>query len=1165
MRSPLPVLVAALGCLAVGGILYLSPPLMDAPIGSEARDPTRDPGPGSWEAGFSTPERTLSPSDFSRLFDRAVGETVVLPVGGGPGGRVNLRQDLPGGERVLGVDFGKALDATAFLSLGPAGTIEGHLISRRLGSALVFSTDPADGRVKVKQARAEDLICARFEDGGLRPGMPPEPPGPLAAEGDPGGVSGPEESIPDLRSRPGSSRVIYLDFDGETISGTPWNSAYNDGQPIVAAAFATPAHIEGIWETIAEDYAVFEVNVTTVRADFDAAPPSQRVMVIFTPSKAWYGSAGGVAYVNSFGSPTNPYCWVFNQTLNGAAESGSHEIGHTVGLRHDGTSSRAYYTGHTHPSGVSWAPIMGTGYGRTIVQFSKGEYAGANRPEDDLAIISGKLPYLPDDHGDSPATASEVSPSGIVNETGRIGNATDADCFRIVSTGPGSISVTAAPHPRYRNLDIALELLDDAFEVIAAAVPAGPFDAAITAPVGAGVHYVRVTGSGLGDPISGYGRYGSIGTYTLEGTYPGEPLPEAPAGFTATDGTSTTAVALSWDAVPEADGYRIERGLSEDGSDATLLASPTGTTFDDGTAVPGTVYWYFVRARKGALESPRSPGESGWRQLEPPAAPVSVTAGDDSPHSIRVSWAAAERAQGYRISRNPANTSAGATEIATTTSLSWHDTTTAVNDPHYYFVEAVNTGGTSAAVASPTPGVRIPLPPGTPTGFAASDGSSSSVTLLTWPAVSGATGYRLYRHTTDSTEGAVEIATVGETTSHGDSGGVPGTLYWYFVRAILAGGDSAPGNFDTGFRTAVAPSPPGAVSATLGTRADGVLVTWSAAADAATYRVYRGDGASPETAELIGETTATEWLDPDPVAGRTHRYFVSAVNPVGSSDYSAAALGHGTTPDPFDDRFENNDDPSLATPMPGETIRAVAVDGDPDWYEVVLAAGVSRLDVMVIGDAAAGAVVLALHDEAGAPLAPVEENRGAKTISHTGAPGALYRILVERDEGAAVPYELIARPVADGETGLSADGVIGAAFPPALGEGLVESRAAGQSLRTPVKAGRSRRAYLDLVNRSAVEGGFVARGGAGTRRISLDHYRWEAGRWLRVTATVRGTGLTSSLAPFERVHLQSTARVETSRTGRTPEFRTTYSFYPAADPSARDELRWKLKPVSRRR
>jgi len=1100
--------------------------------------------------------------DFTPLFERRVGESIVLPFGNELSGRVNLVHRHPSGDLALGIDLDGAEEATAFLSLSPEGRIDGQISSRRSGSAWRLATRLDDGTVSSTRLRAEDLVCARFEEGGLQPGLPPEP---LGAEMDSGGMSGPEEVVPALQSRPGASRVIYLNFEGETVTGTPWNSSYNDGLPIVAAPFGTPAHVEGIWESIAEDYAVFDVNVTTVRADFDEAATANRVMVIFTPTKAWYGSAGGVAYVDSFGSPTNPYCWVFNLTLNGAAESGGHEIGHTVGLRHDGTSSRAYYTGHTHASGVSWGPIMGTSYGRNITQFSKGEYPGANRTEDDLAIVSSRLPYLPDDHADSAGQASEVSPTGTIDESGRIGSENDADLFRLESTGPGPLTVTATPHPAYRNLDVGLELLDDQLDVIASSFPSGPFDATITTSLPAGVHYLRVTGTGLGDLVTGYGKYGSIGSYTLTGTYPGDPLPASPTGLSASDGTSTTAVLLAWNAVPSVDGYRVYRGLEPDGSDAVLLTSPATTTYDDDTAVAGTVYWYFVRARSGLLESPLTTGDSGWRQRLPPDSPASVTATDDSPHSIRVSWPTAGGAQSYRVSRNAANAFIGATEMGTTTSLSWHDTTTAVNDPYFYFVEALNTGGIATPVVSPAPGLRTPLPPGTPTGLSASDGSSSAVTLLTWNAVPGATGYRLYRSTTDLITGATEFAVVGETTSHSDTGGTAGTMYWYFVRAILPGGDSAPGHFDTGYRAAAPPAVPGSITATPGTNVDGVLVSWGATGDTLTYRIFRGDGDSPETAELIGETSLTEWLDTTAVAGRTYRYYVRAGNLAGESGFSAPALGYGATPDPLDDAYENNDDLSLATALTKGTIHAIAVDADPDWYVIDLAPGETRLDLSVIGDSSDGAVVLALHDDSGAPVTSSQESHGAKVISHTGAAGVSYRILVERDDGAAVPYALVATTLAPGESGLTADGIFGTTFPPSLGNGWVDRHGAGQFVSQRIRPGQTRRFYVDLVNRSAVGGTFLARSGGGSRRYSLDHYVLTAGRWQRITGSLKRAGSLAALAPFERVRFNSTVRAEDRGPGRRATLSIPYLMHPALEPAASDQGKWILTMPPQRR
>ena len=67
-----------------------------------------------------------------------------------------------------------------------------------------------------------------------------------------------------LHSRPGASKVIYLDFDGHTTSGTSWNSSYNGGADIISQPFSTDsnssnfsndelARIQEIWTRVAED------------------------------------------------------------------------------------------------------------------------------------------------------------------------------------------------------------------------------------------------------------------------------------------------------------------------------------------------------------------------------------------------------------------------------------------------------------------------------------------------------------------------------------------------------------------------------------------------------------------------------------------------------------------------------------------------------------------------------------------------------------------------------------------------------------------------------------------------------------------------------------------------------------------------------------------------
>jgi serralysin len=90
-------------------------------------------------------------------------------------------------------------------------------------------------------------------------------------------------------------------------------------------------------------------------------------------SQDWYSKsgAGGVAYLNSFNNTSLQPTFVFSKNLgNGFPkyvwEAVSHEVGHTLGLNHDGSTTVGYYEGHG-----DWAPIMGVGYYRPISQWSK--------------------------------------------------------------------------------------------------------------------------------------------------------------------------------------------------------------------------------------------------------------------------------------------------------------------------------------------------------------------------------------------------------------------------------------------------------------------------------------------------------------------------------------------------------------------------------------------------------------------------------------------------------------------------------------------------------------------------------------------------------------------------------------------------------------------------
>ena len=348
-----------------------------------------------------------------------------------------------------------------------------------------------------------------------------------------------------LNSLLGANHTIYLDFNGHTTSGTSWNTSYNKTN-IVTPAFdfdgntgsfsnAELETIQYIWQRVAEDFIPFNVNVTTqAPADINDLIKSGTGdtrwgvrVAIGGSSYDWFGAgAGGVAYVGSFNWNSDTPTFVFDEQLgNGnekyTAEAISHEVGHTLGLSHDGRTSPAegYYQGHGSGE-TGWAPILGVGYYQNLSQWSKGQYASANNTQDDLQIITTQngFGYRNDDTGNTIATAKALTVSGTsVSGSGIIERNTDVD-FYSFTTGAGAISLTVNPFNRGPNLDVLAELYNSAGTLIASSNPTELLSANITANVAAGTYYLKIDGVGKGSALStGYTDYGSLGQYSISG------------------------------------------------------------------------------------------------------------------------------------------------------------------------------------------------------------------------------------------------------------------------------------------------------------------------------------------------------------------------------------------------------------------------------------------------------------------------------------------------------------------------------------------------------------------------------------------------------------------------------------------------------------------------
>lgn len=334
-----------------------------------------------------------------------------------------------------------------------------------------------------------------------------------------------------LHSRPSAPLKIYLDFNGHTTSGTRWNSNFTGG-----AGFTTPAFnrdgiagfsslehaiIQATWLSVREDYAPFNVDVTTQDPGYEglrysgAGDTAYGVRVVIGRN-TWYPyAAGGVGYPDSFGGGDTPV-YVFANGSSGAkfiSEASSHEAGHSFGLAHDGTTAGTeYYPGHGN-----WAPIMGVSYYKPVTQWSRGEYAGANNTQDDLGLIARYTGWAADDYTGNTSTGGTL-PAGT-RRYGTVNWYGDVDAFRfsLGATRTVRINTWHNTGPVDANLNMRLVLRNSAGTVVATSSPTGDLQTSMTRTLGAGTYYAYVDGVGEGSPFNtGYSYYASEGWYGIQ-------------------------------------------------------------------------------------------------------------------------------------------------------------------------------------------------------------------------------------------------------------------------------------------------------------------------------------------------------------------------------------------------------------------------------------------------------------------------------------------------------------------------------------------------------------------------------------------------------------------------------------------------------------------------
>lgn len=312
---------------------------------------------------------------------------------------------------------------------------------------------------------------------------------------------------------PTGAGLIYLDFNGQIVTGTPWNT---NGDITCAPANLTADEMSQVVSRVAGDYSPFNITITTDEALFNAST-AKKMRVIITESWEWYGQTGGAAFISTLAVGSTIPCFVFSSLLGysprGIAEATSHESGHTIGLYHQssysGSTKTAEYNAGQGTGEIGWAPIMGNSYSKNLSLWHKGPTnTSASTIQDDVAMITTVVGTKTDDHSNAVSAATPLTSSidALINSS------TDVDYFSVNLAAASTITLTPFNFGLYNagaNLDLVLKIYNSQGILIATVNDALLLNAATV--VTPGTYYVSV-----GTTSNAYTTiYGMLGKYNL--------------------------------------------------------------------------------------------------------------------------------------------------------------------------------------------------------------------------------------------------------------------------------------------------------------------------------------------------------------------------------------------------------------------------------------------------------------------------------------------------------------------------------------------------------------------------------------------------------------------------------------------------------------------------
>lgn len=414
--------------------------------------------------------------------------------------------------------------------------------------------------------------------------------------------------------------------------------------------------------------------------------------------------------------------------------------------------------------------------------------------------------------------------------------------------------------------------------------------------------------------------------------------------------TSATSVKISWDSVEGVTGYQVSYFDNPTATRSTVAGITNETSMVVENLKTGNTYEFIVNSRKlvdgewfyswrseGVFISPKAtptptrnptPTKKPTATATPtptvarPAAPANVKAASVSSTSVKVSWNAVSNAAGYEVYR--CGTKNGTYVLLGSVTATSRNCPGLTTGKTYYFkvrsykmVNGKKVYSAYSAIVSATPKLSAP------TGAKAASASGTAINV-SWNAVTGATGYEVYRSTAKS--GTYVLLGSVTATSRKCPGLTTGTTYYFKVRAYkTVNGNKVYSAYSSIVSTAPKLSTPTNVKA-VSTSVTSIKVSWAAVEGAAGYDVFRSTS-KDSSFVLLGSVTATSRNCPGLTTGKTYYFKVRAYKTVnGNKVYSAYSTVVSAVPKP-------------ATPSNMKAVSASATSIKLTWNAVTGATG----------------------------------------------------------------------------------------------------------------------------------------------------------------------------------------------------------------------------------